>query len=165
MFLTRHSTNRYCRETKCHCTREWNWGWDLSHTQHWHCWASGSHSWNWTQDWSCWPSHRYCSSTYEPYKSWLHTLFFAADSDYATTTLMITFEPSSDGQRVCGPVPIIDDLLDEANEQFSVRITSVSNPNINVGMNDETCVTIIDDDGKWCWWIEILSIEISVPYP
>ena len=61
---------------------------------------------------------------------------------------MITFEPSSDGQRVCGPVPIIDDLLDEANELFSVRITSVSNPNIMVSMNDETCVTIIDDDGK-----------------
>jgi hypothetical protein len=61
---------------------------------------------------------------------------------------MITFEPSSDGQRVCGIVPIIDDLLDEANELFSVRITSVSNPGIMVGTNAETCVTIIDDDGK-----------------
>ena len=61
---------------------------------------------------------------------------------------MITFEPSSDGQRVCGRVPIIDDLFHEANELFSVRITNVSNPSIMVGMNAETCVTIIDDDGK-----------------
>ena len=76
------------------------------------------------------------------------SLILAADSDYVTTTLMITFEPSSDGQRVCGLVLIIDDLLDEVNEQFSVRITSVSNPSIMVGMNAETCVTIIDDDGK-----------------
>ena len=75
-------------------------------------------------------------------------LILAADSDYETTTLMITFEPSSDGQTECGSVEIIDDLLDEANELFSVRITSVSNPNIMVGMNAETCVTIIDDDGK-----------------
>ena len=75
-------------------------------------------------------------------------LILAADSDYETTTLMIPFEPSSDGQRVCGSVGIIDDLLDEANELFSVRITSVSNPNIMVGMNAEICVTIIDDDGK-----------------
>ena len=61
---------------------------------------------------------------------------------------MITFESSSDGQRICRPVPIIDDLFDEANELFSVRITSVSNPDIMMDMNTETCVTIIDDDGK-----------------
>ena len=72
----------------------------------------------------------------------------AADVDYTTTTFMLTFEPSSDGQRVCGNVPIIDDLLDEPNELFIVRITSVSNPNVMIGMNDETCITIIDDDGK-----------------
>ena len=72
----------------------------------------------------------------------------AGDSDYETTTLMLTFEPSPDGQRVCGKVPIIDDLLDEANELFSVRVTRVSNSNIMIGMNAESCVTIIDDDGK-----------------
>ena len=72
----------------------------------------------------------------------------AGDSDYEITPLMLTFEPSTDGQRVCGKVPIIDDLLDEPNELFSVRITSVSNPNIMIGMNAESCVTIIDDDGK-----------------
>ena len=60
---------------------------------------------------------------------------------------MLTFEPSSDGQRVCGNVPIIDDLFDEPNELFSVRITRVSSPSIMIGSNSESCVTIIDDDG------------------
>ena len=72
----------------------------------------------------------------------------AVNSDYRSTTFMLTFEPSADGRRVCGTVDIIDDLLDEANKLFSVRITSVSNPNVMVGMNAETYVTIIDDDGK-----------------
>ena len=72
----------------------------------------------------------------------------AVNSDYRSTTFMLTFEPSADSQRVCDTVDIIDDLLDEANELFSVRITSVSNPSIMVGMNAKTCVTIIDDYGK-----------------
>ena len=62
---------------------------------------------------------------------------------------MLRFAPSDDGQRVCGKVPIINDMLDEPNEQFSVRITSVSNPSIMIGPSNETCVTIIDDDGKY----------------
>ena len=62
---------------------------------------------------------------------------------------MVTFEPSSDDRRLCGKVPIIDDLIDEPNELFSVRITSVSNPSVMIGMNAETCVTIIDDDGTY----------------
>ena len=79
---------------------------------------------------------------------WPSILTLAANVDYETTTFMLTFEASSDGQRACGRVPIIDDLLEEPNELFSVRITSVSNSNVMIGMNDETCVTIIDDDGK-----------------
>ena len=73
---------------------------------------------------------------------------FAADVDYTTRTFMLTFEPSSDGQMLCGRVPIINDNLDERNEQFSVTITSVSNTDVMIGPSRETCVTIIDDDGK-----------------
>ena len=73
---------------------------------------------------------------------------FAAGSDYTTTTLMLTFMPSSDGRTVCGKVPIIDDkLANEGTEQFSVRITRTSDPRIKIGPNAETCVNIIDDDG------------------
>ena len=71
----------------------------------------------------------------------------AADGDYNSTTLMLTFVPSSDRQRVCGKVSIYDDRLDEPNEQFSVRITQVSSSSVMIGPNSESCVTIIDDDG------------------
>ena len=73
---------------------------------------------------------------------------FAADVDYTTRTLMLTFEPSLDGRTLCGRVPIINDNLDERNEQFSVTITNVSNTDVMIGPSRETCVTIIDDDGK-----------------
>ena len=71
----------------------------------------------------------------------------AADGDYNSATLMLTFVPSSDRQRVCGNVSINDDRLDEPNEQFSVRITQVSSSSVMIGPNSESCVTIIDDDG------------------
>ena len=70
-----------------------------------------------------------------------------AGSDYETTTLTLTFEPSGDGQTVCGNVPIIDDNLGlEQAEMFSVRIASVSATNVMIG-DDELCVEIIDNDG------------------
>ena len=76
--------------------------------------------------------------------------FSTADSDYETTTLMLTFEPSGDGQTVCGNVPIIDDNLGlEPNELFSVRITSASGANVMIG-DDESFVEIIDNDGTSC---------------
>ena len=74
----------------------------------------------------------------------------AAGSDYATTTLMLTFVPSSDDRTVCGKVPIVDDkLANEGTEQFSVSITLTSDPRIRIGPNAETCVNIIDDDGMY----------------
>ena len=79
----------------------------------------------------------------------MHISILAAGDDYRTTTFMLMFMPSSDGQKLCGKVPIIDDMLaNEGNEQFSVRITSISNPRVG-GQNSETCVTIIDDDGTF----------------
>lgn len=78
----------------------------------------------------------------------LISLCFAADSDYRTTTLELTFMPLPDGQSVCGKVPIIDDkIANEGTEPFSVRITGVSNSRLRIGPNAETCVNIIDDDG------------------
>ena len=60
----------------------------------------------------------------------------------------MTFEPSADSmQTLCGTVAIIDDTVaNEPNEQFSVRLTSAA-PIGNLGQ-DETTVTIIDDDSE-----------------
>lgn len=50
-------------------------------------------------------------------------------------------------QTLCRTVAIIDDMVaDEPDEQFSVRLTTAT-PIGNLGQ-DETCVTIIDDDSE-----------------
>ena len=62
---------------------------------------------------------------------------------------MVMFPPSAGGQTVCGNVPIMDDDLgNEGDELFSVIITSVSGDKIMIGTNDESCVTILDDDSE-----------------
>lgn len=62
---------------------------------------------------------------------------------------MVTFAPSGTGQMVCGNVSIIDDVLgNEGDELFSVTITSVSSDKVMIGLNQESCVTILDDDSE-----------------
>ena len=82
-----------------------------------------------------------------PKMSHYEFFFFAAGSDYITSTVMFTFRPSQT-PALCGNVPIIDDSIGlEPNELFSVRITSVSGANVMIGDQDESCVEIIDNDG------------------
>ena len=71
----------------------------------------------------------------------------------------MTFEPTANGQRLCGNVPITDDhLRNEPNEVFSVTITNVSDPQVTIGDNRESCVTIIDIDSMLA-----LPREITLP--
>ena len=75
---------------------------------------------------------------------------FAADADYETTTIMVTFVPSDLGttQRECGSVRIIDDMIgNEPNEEFSVTLVSTDPSGARFG-DRESCITIIDDDGE-----------------
>ena len=76
---------------------------------------------------------------------------FAVDADYDNTTIMVTFQASGDvpgsTQRLCGSVPIIDDMVgNEPNEEFSVTLISAS-PDGRFG-DKESCITIIDDDSE-----------------
>ena len=62
---------------------------------------------------------------------------------------MLLFQPAADGQTACGRVPIRDDSLgNEPDELFSVTITNVSDHEIVIGSNRESCVKIVDNDGK-----------------
>ena len=78
--------------------------------------------------------------------------FRIAGSDYQSTTITVTFEPTEGNEiaeMICGNVPIIDDTVArEPDEQFSVRLMS-ANPVGNFN-NDasESCVTILDDDDR-----------------
>ena len=79
--------------------------------------------------------------------------YLAADADYRTTTIMVTFMPSDLGttQRLCGSVPIIDDTVsNEPNEEFSVTLVSTDPPGARFS-DRESCITITDNDidGKY----------------
>ena len=84
------------------------------------------------------------------------SLLSAAGSDYETTTFMFTFMPTDQSsQRLCGDVTIINDMIgNEPDEEFSVRLISAS-PEGNID-GQESCVTIIDDDGEY-----ILHVQYS----
>ena len=59
---------------------------------------------------------------------------------------VLMFQASKGFQRQCLKVLILDnDVGNEPNKQFSVII---SNPAIMTGPNNESIVTIIDDDGS-----------------
>ena len=75
-------------------------------------------------------------------------VFSAADFDYVSTTIMLTFMPSDEGtQTMCFNVSIIDDFLgNEPDEEFSVTISDTV-PAGSVG-DVEACVIIIDNDSE-----------------
>lgn len=77
---------------------------------------------------------------------WLNS--FAADSDYRTTVVMFTFIPSDeDPQPLCTSIPIIDDsVANEPVEEFSM--TLVSAVPAGVFIQDTSCISIVDNDGK-----------------
>lgn len=90
-----------------------------------------------------WMKHKHCIEMAS-----IDFSFLIAGSDYHATQISVTFEGSADSmQTLCGTVAIINDMVaDEPDEQFSVRLTSAT-PIGNLGQ-DETCVTIIDDDSE-----------------
>ena len=73
----------------------------------------------------------------------------AADADYSTTTIIVTFMPSDQGtQERCGIVPIIDDMIgNEPNKELLVTLISSDPSGAKFG-DRESCITIIDDDGE-----------------
>ena len=75
----------------------------------------------------------------------------------------MTFTPSDEGttQRLCSSVPIINDTIgNEPNEEFSVILESTMPPGGSFG-DKESCITIIDDDGKSVSVYCIMYIMIS----
>ena len=87
---------------------------------------------------------------------------YTAGSDYQSTTITVTFEPSDESTEAkCGTVTIIDDMVaGEPNEQFSVSLVS-ADPTGTFG-NRETCVTIVDDDnGKMRLLAILRTVELQ----
>ena len=97
------------------------------------------------------PSQTHNYAVYFLTDSFTWSFVFVTDgSDFNSRLFEVTFEPRDDlsSQVECIPLPIIDDLIaNEANEQFLVSLTNVV-PSVVVS-NNETCVTILDDDSKY----------------
>ena len=73
----------------------------------------------------------------------------AAVSDFHNRQLSQTFSASSMGNQLCANIELIGDELYEGNEQFIVVFTNVPDSTNRVGLGaiNQTCVTIVDDDG------------------
>ena len=94
--------------------------------------------------------HNFICAQYTHILTHTHFVSNTVGADYRNIVEVVTFEPSDDqiSQETCVPLAVIDDLIaNEANEQFSVVLIDVT-PTINIG-NNETCVTIIDDDREY----------------
>ena len=63
-----------------------------------------------------------------------------------STTTMLTFPPSNVTGEMCTTIRIVNDIIIESSEQFSVALISVSP--VGIIMENITCITIIDDDRK-----------------
>lgn len=67
----------------------------------------------------------------------------AGKDDFVTVTKSITFQPGERGPKSI-EIELVDDLLDESTEAFTISLTSTS----AVTLGPAAFVNIIDNDGK-----------------
>ena len=73
------------------------------------------------------------------------------EGDYASGPYDITFRAGN--MSVQFNVPLVDDNVYEANEDFTLTILPPES--ILVGNHNQTLVTIVDDDGEYQFYIAI----------
>ena len=73
---------------------------------------------------------------------------YIAPADYgAIVNQLFTFTPANQNDQLCVNIPIIDDLLCEGDETFSIVLSSTDDC-VDIQLPAQGTVTIIDDDGK-----------------
>ena len=76
-----------------------------------------------------------------------YALYTIASADYTSKSVDLMFGPSS--RRQCVLIPVINDMVPEVPECFSV-VLSMTTPLAGVILTpDNATVVINDDDGKW----------------
>ena len=65
-----------------------------------------------------------------------------------TSNLDITVPAMASGGRFCVDLSIVDDTKDEGPEQFVLYFPDLPNESTTVGVPEELCVTIDDNDSK-----------------
>ena len=76
-----------------------------------------------------------------------NTLFTIASADYVSSTVDLMFGLSNN--KRCVLIPVINDMVPEVSECFSVML-SMTTPLAGVVLTpDSATVVISDDDGEW----------------
>lgn len=89
--------------------------------------------------------------------------YLVGGKDYRKGPYNVKFAAGKTTSRLL--LPVLDDLIVEANEKFMIVIDQSSLPNgISVGDRNETTVTIIDDDCKCQTPMEFYVCEIRLPF-
>ena len=72
---------------------------------------------------------------------------------------LLSFPPSSTGNKLCFDVTIISDVIIEGNEQFVVKFLNVPDEanRVDVGEISQACVTITDD-GQYYFFCLIIIL-------
>ena len=69
-----------------------------------------------------------------------------APDDYGSVSTMITFTDANQGQTVCQTVTIVDDLVCEDTEEFSIEL-STADDQVDIDPSMAT-ISITDNDGE-----------------
>ena len=61
------------------------------------------------------------------------------------------------GSRLCANISLIEDTTYEGNEQFLVTFGNLPDvaAGVFVGLINQTCITILDDDGWWSFAVNL----------
>lgn len=77
---------------------------------------------------------------------WFSFLSFSAQSDYSPLNDTLSFQPATSAFPLCISINVINDLILENDEMFTVRLSS---PDTDVILESQNAiVSISDDDGR-----------------
>lgn len=81
------------------------------------------------------------------------------DSDFDTNNKVVYLSTSD--SRTCVNITVFEDDVYEGNEQFMVTFGSFSSAQDGVGLIEQSCVTIVDDESKSPILFIIIIFSIS----
>ncbi len=75
-------------------------------------------------------------------------LVITGPADYSAISMQFIFTPTNQNDQLCVNIPIINDVICEGDEVFTVSLTS-NDDCVSIQMPSQGSVTIVDDDGKY----------------
>ncbi len=70
---------------------------------------------------------------------------FTEMQDFSATTVQLTFQAGLDVRIQCAEIPILNDVILEDNEEFTVQLSTTEADAVTLGL-DSASIIIADDD-------------------